>query len=202
LPIDPVALEATLKTLRLTQVAVPTLWDEDTADELLHLVGTTYYNFVTAVLEDPLPSGQPGERVPLALLAALHGRAVAGLLTALALADNDEAELSAPRAAELIAAAIDTITQLSSDEDDRPEHETAVDYVRGVATTLSFVNRILLPARGLSLDPNDPRGPVESADDTSTSDDAIGMLLWCAAAAQCISATLQPDFRFQSRPDE
>jgi hypothetical protein len=111
LPIDPVALEATLKTLRLTQVAVPTLWDEDTADELLHLVGTTYYNLVTAVLEDPLPSGQPGERVPLALLAALHGRAVAGLLTALAVADSDEAELSAPRAAELIEAAIDTITR-------------------------------------------------------------------------------------------
>ncbi len=192
MPIDSDALEATLRTLRLTPGAVPTRWDEDTADELLHVVQLTFCNLVAAVLEDPLPSGQPGDGTPLALPAALHGRAVAGLLAALADTGADGGN-----AAAVIEHALDVIAQISSDEDDRPKHQSPAEYVRGAAATLSFITRILLGERGFSIDPADPRGPMTQPDDTMTGEDAAGMLLWCAAAAQCIAATLQPDYRMQ-----
>lgn len=46
-----------------------------------------------------------------------------------------------------------------------------------------------------SLDPDDPRGPVEFPDDAMTGDDAGALLIWCGAAALCIAETLQPGFR-------
>jgi hypothetical protein len=49
--------------------------------------------------------------------------------------------------------------------------------------------------RGLSLDPDDPRGPVERPDDALTGEDAGALLIWCASAALCIAATLQPQYR-------
>lgn len=192
MPIDSDALEATLRTLRLTPGAVPTRWDEDTADEMLHMVQMTFCNLVAAVLEEPLPSGQPGDSMPLAIPAALHGRAIAGLLAAIADTGADGWD-----AAAVIEHALDVIAQISTHEEDRPKHETPAEYVRGTAATFSFITRILLGERGFSIDPADPRGPVTQPDEAMTGDDAAGMLLWCAAAAQCIAATLQPDYRIR-----
>jgi len=199
---DSDALAAAIHVLQLTQEAIPARWEEDTADELLTLVQLTFHDFVVAVLADPLPSGTPEDGVPaLAMRAALHGRAIADLLTALAigywrdtsneLSEIDEAE--APVA--LRQHWMDTIAAAARSEEDRPQPETAVEYVRGVAASLSFIVRILGAERGLSLDPDDPRGPVEPPEDAMTGEDAGALLIWCAAAALCVAATLQPRFR-------
>jgi len=86
--INPEALNTTIHTLRLTKQTVPARWAEDTSDELLTLVGITFHDLVVAVLANSLPDGTPtGDgRPPLAVRAALHARAVADLLSALALA--------------------------------------------------------------------------------------------------------------------
>lgn len=201
---DSDALEAAVRTLRLTQETTPARWSEDTADELLMLVHLTFHEFIVAVLADPVPSGKPEDgRPPLAVRAALHGRAIADLLTALAIRHWKEtgSDLSETGMAE----APPTLTKQWIDEmvaattgEDRPTHKTAIDYVRGAAVTLSFVARILGAQRGLSLDPADPRGPVEPPDDALTSDDAGALLIWCGAAALCIAATLQPGVRIRS----
>jgi hypothetical protein len=199
--LDSDALEAAIHVLRLTREAIPARWDEDTADELLTLVHLTFHEFVLAVLAEPLPSGTPDEGVPaLAIRAAMHGRAIADLLTALALAYSREIGSEPPGAtapAALRQHWIDTIAKAALSEQDRPQHETAVEYVRGVAASLSFIVRILGAERGLSLDPDDPRGPIDPPEDALTGEDAGALLLWCAAAAICISATLQPHFRIQ-----
>lgn len=168
------------------------------------LVHLTFHDYVAAVLVDPMSSGQPGDgRPPLAVRAALHGRAIADLLTALAIGYWKETggELSEVGRAEAPTALTEQwIEQIvvAATGDDSPTHETAIDYVRGVATTLSFVARILGSQRGLSLDPTDPRGPIEPSNDALTSDDAGAMLIWCGAAALCIAATLQPGMRIQA----
>ncbi len=204
---DSDALEAAIQALRLTLEATPARWSEDTADELLVLVHLTFHEYIFEVLAVPMPSGKPEDgRPPLAVRAALHGRAIADLLTALAIQHWRETggELSEVG----MANAPSTLTEQWINEmvaavmgDDRPAHELAIDYVRGVAKTLGFVARILGAQRGMSLDPADPRGPVEPSDDALTSDDAGGMLIWCGAAALCIAATLQPDVRMQSSSD-
>jgi hypothetical protein len=200
------ALSATIHTLQLTQETVPARWAEDTSDELLTLVGITFHDLVVAVLANPLPDGTPtGDgRPPLAVRAALHARAVADLLSSLALAhlrdtgDEGSPPVDAEAPQRLTAHWIDQIVGLCQDEEDRPAHDTAVDYVRGVAATLSFVARILGAERGLSLDPDDPRGPVERPDEARNSEDAGALLLWCASAAVCIAAKLQPRFKIGS----
>ncbi len=199
---DTEALDAAIEVLRLTQEAIPARWEEDTADELLMLVHLTFHDFVVPVLADPVPSGTPEEGVPpLATRAALHGRAVADLLTALAIdywkdTGNGQPEIGqAEAAARLRHHWIDTIGEAACSKTDQPQHETAVEYVRGVATGLSFIAGILGAQRGLSLDPDDPRGPIEPAEGAMTGEDAGGLLVWCGAAALCISATLQPWFR-------
>jgi hypothetical protein len=106
--------------------------------------------------------------------------------------------LTLRRRNDLTAHWIDQIVGLCQDEEDRPAHNTAVDYVRGVAATLSFVARILGAERGLSLNPDDPRGPVERPDEALSSEDAGAMLLWCASAAACVAAKLQPQFKIGS----
>jgi hypothetical protein len=202
--LDREALDAAVDTLRLTLDTTPARWSEDTADELLTLVQLTFHDYIVEVLADPMPAGLPEEGRPaLAVRAALHGRAVADLLTALAIKYWKETgeELSeldvgeAPRA--LTRRWIEEMSEAAVG-DDSPAHETAVDYVRGVAIALSFVARILGAQRGLSLDPVDPRGPVEYPDAAMTGDDAGALLIWCGAAALCIAATLQPRFRVRS----
>lgn len=195
------ALDATVQALRLTLDATPARWGEDTADELLTLVHLTFHDYIVAVLADPMPAGLPGEDRPtLAVRAALHGRAIADLLTALAIDYWKETgdELSERGVAEappvLVRRWIEEMAEAAIG-DESPTHDTAVDYVRGVAITLSFVARILGTQRGLSLDSADPRGPVEYPDDAMTGDDAGALLIWCGAAALCIAATLQPGFR-------
>jgi hypothetical protein len=196
------ALDATSHTLRLTQEAIPARWAEDTADELLTLVQMTFHDFVVAVLAEPLPSETPSDGPPLATRAALHARVIADLLTALAIAywKDTESERSELGTAEAPAALtqhwIDTIAEAALSED-APRHNTAVEYVRGAASSLSFAARTLGAERGLSLDPDDPRGPVELPDDALTGEDAGGLLIWCASAALCIAATLQPQFRIR-----
>jgi hypothetical protein len=200
------ALDATIHTLRLTQEAIPARWAEDTADELLTLVQMTFHDFVVAVLAEPLPSGTPSDGPPLATRAALHARVIADLLTALAIAywKDTESELSGVSTAEAPAALtqhwIDMIAEAALSED-APRHNTAVEYVRGAASSLSFAARTLGGERGLSLDPDDPRGPVELPDDALTGEDAGGLLIWCASAALCIAATLQPQFRIRPSTD-
>jgi hypothetical protein len=198
------ALEAAVQTLRLTQATTPARWSEDTADELLMLVHLTFHEHVVAVLADPVPAGKPTDGgPPLAVRAALHGRAIADLLTALAVGywRETSSELSEIGMAEtppiLTERWINEIVAATT-EDNRPTHKTAIDYVRGTAATLSLVARILGAQRGLSLDPTDPRGPVEPPDSALTGDDAGAMLIWCGAAALCIAATLQPDMRIRS----
>lgn len=199
---DHEALNATVDTLRLTQEALPARWAEDTADELLTLVHMTFHDFVVAVLAQPLPSGTPTDGPPLAPRAALHARAIVDLLTAMAIAysKDTESEFSELDTAEAPVALtqhwIDTIAE-AAQSGDRPRHDTAIDYVRGAASGLSFAARIIGVERGLSLDPDDPRGPVELPDDALTGEDAGGLLIWCASAALCISATLQPQFRIR-----
>jgi hypothetical protein len=198
------ALDAAIHVLRLTQEAIPSRWDEDTADELLTLVQLTFHDFVVDVLAEPLPSGEPdGEAPPLATRAAMHGRAIADLLVALTInywrgTGSELSEIGLAEApVKLRTHWIDTIAEAAA-SDERPEHETGVQYVRGVAQTLSIVTRILSAERGLSLDPADPRGPIEPVDDAMTGEDAGGLLVWCGAAALCIAATLQPEFRIAS----
>jgi hypothetical protein len=197
--LDREALDATIRTLRLTQEAIPARWAEDTADELLTLVHITFDDFVVAVLAEPLPSGAPPDGTPLAPRAALHARAIADLLAALAIAYSKDIE-SEPGDAppEALAALrqywIDAIAQAALSAD-RPGHHTAVYYVRGAAASLGFAARILNAERGLSLDPDDPRGPVELPEGALTGEDAGALLVWCASSALCIAATLQPEFR-------
>jgi hypothetical protein len=198
------ALDAAIHVLPLTQEAIPSRWDEDTADELLTLVHLTFHEFVVAVLAEPLPSGTPEDGVPaLAMRAAMHGRAIADLLTALAIASSREIGNEPYGSGGAVAVGalrrhwIDAIAKAALSDEDRPQHETAVEYVRGVAASLSFIVRILGAERGLSLDPDDPRGPIEPPEDALTGEDAGALLLWCAAAAICISAKLQPHFRIQ-----
>jgi hypothetical protein len=143
------ALDAAVETLRLTQEAIPSRWSEDTADEILGLVQLTFHDYIVAVLADPMPAGRPDEGRPtLAMRAALHGRAVAGLLTTFALAQWQETGATAPEGtlskapARLTEHWIDQITAAARAEDG-PAHETAVDYVRGVAIALSFAARVL-----------------------------------------------------------
>lgn len=197
------ALDATVHALHLTLDATPARWGEDTADELLTLVQLTFHDYIVAVLADPMPAGLPGEDRPaLAVRAALHGRAIADLLTALAIdywreTGDELSELGVAEAPLVLARRWVGEMAETAIGDDSPAHDTAVDYVRGVAITLSFVARILGAQRGLSLDPTDPRGPVEFPDDAMTGDDAGALLIWCGAAALCIAATLQPGFRIR-----
>jgi hypothetical protein len=195
-------VDAALYVLGLTEEAIPARWREDTASELLTLVQMTFHDYVAAVLAEPIPPvAQPQDgTTPLAMRAALHGRAVADLLTALAIDHWRETggELSERGIAEAPATLtrewLDQIAELARGKD-RPNHETAADYVRGAAITLSFVARILGAQRGFSLDPNDPRGPVELPEDSLGTEDAGALLIWCAAAAVGIAAKLQPEFR-------
>jgi hypothetical protein len=195
------ALDATVHTLHLTLDATPARWGEDTADEMLTIVQMTFHDYIVAVLADPMPVGLPREDRPaLAVRAALHGRAIADLLTALTIdywkeTGDDLSELGVAEAPPVLARRWIEEMAEAAIGDDGPAHDTAVDYVRGVAMTLSFVVRILGAQRGLSLDPTDPRGPVELPDDAMTGDDAGALLIWCGAAALCIAATLQPGFR-------
>ena len=199
---DDGSIDAALYVLALTEEAVPARWCEDTASELLTLVQMTFHDYVAAVLAEPIPPVSPPQdgTPPLAMRAALHGRAVADLLTALAIDYWREtgSELSERGLADAPAALtkgwLDQMAELARG-DERPSHETAAEYVRGAAITFSFVARILGAQRGLSLDPNDPRGPVELPEDSLSSEDAGALLIWCAAAAVCIAAKLQPEFR-------
>ena len=206
MPPNPEALDATIHTLHLTQEALPARWTEDTAEELLTLVQMTFHDFIAAVLAESLPLGTPADEPPLATRAALHARAICDLLTALAFAywretGSDLSELGKAEAPSTLTQRwIDEITEASLMEA-RPHHETAVQYVRGAATSLTFIARMICAERGLSHDPDDPRGPVEHPDDAMTGDDAGALLIWCASAALCIAATLQPEFRVQSAND-
>jgi hypothetical protein len=205
MPLDAEALNSTIYTLRLTQEAIPALWREDTADELLTVVQMTFNELIVAVLAEPLPLGAPTDGPPLATRAALHARAICDLLTALAIVywRNTGSDLTTQGMAEapptLTRRWIDEIAKASLGEA-RPQHDTAAQYVRGAASALTFVARMIRTERGLSLDPDDPRGPVERPDDAMTGDDAGGLLIWCGAAALCIAATLQPQFRTRSAP--
>src|ERR1035438_1748035 len=71
---------------------------------------------------------------------------------------DTESELSELGTAEAPAALtqhwIDTIAEAAL-SGDRPRHNTAVEYVRGAASSLSFAARTLGAERGLSLDPDD-----------------------------------------------
>jgi hypothetical protein len=195
------ALEAAIRTLRLTQDAIPARWSEDTADELLTLVAITFHEYTVAVLADPLPAGTADDGPALGMRAALHGRAIADLLTALAIAHwkdaGSEESLTAEAPAKLTRHWINAIAEATHSED-HPQHRTAVEYVRGAALGMSFIARILNATRGLSLDPEDPRGPAVPSEDAMTGEDAGGLLIWCAAAALCIAAELQPQFRIQA----
>lgn len=194
------ALDAAIQALRLTLDATPARRSEDTAQELLTLVQITFHDYVVAVLADPMPFGTPSDGPALAVRAALHGRAIADLLTALAVGYWREtgSDLSEIGRAEALSALterwIDEIAQTARSEGRLP-HETAIDYVRGTAVGMSFVARILNVEQGMSLDTNDPRGPVEPPDGAMTGEDAGALLIWCAAAAVAIAAKLQPRFR-------
>jgi hypothetical protein len=199
--VDPDALDAVLHVLRLSQQALPARWDEDTVDERLTLVGITFYDYVAAVLETPLGDGTPGERVPLATHAAMHARTVADLLTSLALDVARERGEGVPDT--VLAEAPQTLTSrwigematVCTEEELRPQHDTAVDYVRDAARWMSLATRILNAERGFSIDPADPRGAVERPDDAATGEQAGALLVACGAAALCIAAILQPQFR-------
>lgn len=197
--LDREAREAAIQTLRLARDAMPARWAEGTADELLTLVQISFHDLTVGVLEEPLPSATPPGGRPLAPRAALHARAIADLLAALAIKyssdGEDESGVATPEnLAALKQHWIETVAEavLSAD---RPRHDTAIDYVRGAAASLSFATRILNVERGLSLDPDDPRGPVEPPEGVLTGEDAGALLVWCGAAALCIAAKLQPEFR-------
>jgi hypothetical protein len=196
-------LAAVIHALWLTQETTPARWAEDTADELLTLVQITFHDYVAAVLAEPMPDGLPGDYVPLAPRAALHARAIADLLTALAVSYWNETgtELSELGKAEapvvLTARWIDEIADAArSDHGDHPRN--AAEYVRRSATALSFVARILRAERGFSIDPEDPRGPVDLPSDAATGQDAGALLISCGAAALRIAAPAPTEIRYRA----
>jgi hypothetical protein len=134
--IDQEALEATVETLRLTQDAIPARWTEDTSDQLPILVAITFDGFLAALLETPLPNATAGDAPPLAVRAALHGRAIATLLTGAASYLRDKGEPTDDYApTDLISMWIDEIAVICLDPDRRPRHATADEYIRSSART-------------------------------------------------------------------
>jgi hypothetical protein len=197
-------IEIVTDVLRLAEHTMPARWSEDTVEELLRLVHLTFGEYLVAVLAEPLPRGVPtDDSAPLAVKAALHGQSVAALLTALTLRHTRELSTEDappdPDAQRALRGYWCNAICAAATDQNAPEHESAVDYVRGAATGLNFVTRALGTQQGLSLEPDDPRGIIEPADQSFTSEDAGGILVWCAAAALTTAARLQPDFKLQTR---
>jgi hypothetical protein len=100
---------------------------------------------------------KPAYGPPLVARNAIHARAVCDLLAALTAAYQRDAKRQpggGESPVQLTEQWIDTIAELSCSED-RPEHETAIAYVRDAATGFAFAAKILRAERGLS---NDPEG--------------------------------------------
>jgi hypothetical protein len=191
--LDREALAAIVGELRRSLHVPPS---EDTTDELLLTVHITFYDYLAAVLTEPLETLPPDEQT-LATRATVHGRIIADLLTTISVAywrqngtsfGQAEAEAATQRWIEMIAEIV-----LS---DDPPEYSTAVAYVVGASQSLSYATRIFLAERGQSLDADDPRGAGQELDEDG---EAIALLIWCAAEAARIAALLQPGFRGTSR---
>ncbi len=191
--VDPEALDAALETLRRT-ISAPV--SEGTVEQLLAVVQLTFHDHVANVLAEPLEDANT-----LALDAAIHGRVIIDLLTAISIAKwkQEGVDLShygaqdAKATAERWLGMIVEIARCEEDgDDDPPQLSSAVQYVRRAAETFAAVARILAAEqRGL-----DPR-PDE---DALTFDDAVASLVWCAAAAVCIVAALKPQFCIAEAP--
>ena len=191
--VDPEALDAAVETLRRTMSAPVS---EGTVEELFVVVQMTFHDHVANVLAQPLEDANT-----LALHAAIHGRVIIDLLTAISIAKwrqegvdlshfgADDAKVVAERWIEMI---VEIARCEEDDDDDPPQLSSPVQYVRKAAQTLAAVARILdAEHRGLDSPPDE---------DPLTFDDAAASLVWCAAAAVCIVAALKPEFRVAHAP--
>jgi hypothetical protein len=205
-PPDPDALATVIRLLRYAQETVPTPLSEDTVDGLLIRVFMTFHELISEILTDPvLPMGG-GLGVPL--LAGVHARTIADLLTVLAMqssnvASGHDQHGKIEHAAALSERWLRTIVEVCCDQEEPRWHLTAASYVRIEAGTLSKSAQILRDEPRLSLDPDDPRLRVRYFPDRSseeTAEDAGVMLVGCAASALCMAAAVQPDFQFPPSP--
>ncbi len=206
-PPDPDALATVIRLLSYARATVPTPSSEDTIDDLLIRVFMTFHELISEILTDPvLPMGG-GVGVPL--LAGVHARTIADLLTILTMqpsnvapdhTQNGKIEYSA-----LSERWLRTIVEVCCDQQEPRWHLTAASYVRIEAGSLSKSAQILRDEPRLSLDPDDPRLRVRYFPDRSskeTAEDAGVMLVGCAASALCMAAAVQPDFRFPPVPTD
>lgn len=198
LPPDPEALEAAIRTMRVTALIAI---DEDTVDGLLVGLGTSFHHLVTVLLPragDPPMAGRPG----VVIDASMHVCAIAALLTFLNLESRHNAEHAqdtrSESTQELFGRWLEVIIDVSRSQHPPPWHLSPTDYVSSTAGRLGMIVPIVREKPWLSLDPSDPRLRDRHLRDLSrdeTPEDAAWELVWCAASALCISACTAPDFR-------
>lgn len=153
-----------------------------TVEQLLAAVQLTFHDHVANVLAEPLKDANT-----LALHAAIHGRVIIDLLTAISIAKwkqegvdlSHYGESDTKATAERWLGMIVDIARCEEDgDDDPPQLSSAVQYVKRASETFAAVARILAAEqRGL-----DPR-PDE---DALTYDDAVASLV-CVPLPPCAS---------------
>jgi len=199
---DPDALVDAIATLKLTLEAdAPGLTPGVPVHGMLR-VTETFHDFIVEVLRQGEHLGVAGGRPAVAIMAAVHGRAIADFLVAVTL---DDAPEPAAQPAERIAEAVRKLTVYWMDaianaclRQEPPIHESEIEYVRGAAALLNIVAQVLLPERFTSAPPADISDKCGADEEALTASDACSMLVISGAAALCIAATLEPEYRIAS----
>lgn len=192
-PLDPRALEATVRVLGMVQLTVPTPTREDSLDRLLLDVSSTFQWVASEVLtlhEERI------DGVSANTSAGLHARAVADLLTVLNLRACDETrsfdeEYTRALSMRWLKAIVD-----ASSEDLLAWHATPVDYVRFKASFLADVPERVRAEPQLLLDPEDPRILVRPMPEDDTDAEFGIRLVRCAASALWMAAALGSTSQF------
>lgn len=204
LPLDPEALDSTVRTLGLAQRMVPPPTSEESIDRLLVRAGMAFHDFLSHILVDPLRAKFPHNPGP-ALLAGKYAWTIADLLMVLTMQSPDgphshstqNGKIEHPR--HYTEQWLKTIVDVCLGEEEPPWHTTEVFYACVEAHTLSTSMGILLDEPRLSLDPTDPCLCVQPLPDPSVEPDSnrvAVMLIWSAASTLCMAAAVAPDFRF------
>jgi hypothetical protein len=199
-PLDPQALEATVRVLGMVQLTVPTPTREDSLDRLLLDVSSTFQWVASEVLtlhEEPIG-------VSADTSAGLHARAVADLLTVLNLRACDEArsfdeEYTRALSMRWLKAIVDVC---SSSEELLAWQAKPTDYVRFKASFLADVPERVRAEPQLLLDPEDPRIRTRQMPEDDT-DAEIGIrLVRCAASALWMAAVLGSTSQFPTGDED